>query len=95
MKVRYHPVARAELSAAVAWYEERRPMPGQDFQAEVRRAEALIADRPGAWPRWPGVGVDVRRFALTRFPYCLAFQATGDDRCSSDPAPFYWRGRAK
>jgi hypothetical protein len=25
------------------------------------------------------VGVDVRRFKLARFPYCLAFQVTGDD----------------
>ena len=46
MKVRYHPDARAELSAAAEWYEERRPMLGQDLQTEVRRAEALIAGRP-------------------------------------------------
>jgi len=54
-------------------------MLGQDFHTEVRRAEALIADRPATWPRWPRVGVDVRRFKLARFPYCLAFQVTGDD----------------
>jgi hypothetical protein len=51
VKVRYHPDARAELSAAVEWYEERRPMLGQDFQSEVRRAEALIGHQPAAWPR--------------------------------------------
>ena len=100
MRVRYHPDARAELSAAAEWYEERRPMLGQDFQTEVRRAEALIADRPATWPRWPGVGVDVRRFRLTRFPYCLAFQVTGDDIAviavaHQSRVPFYWRDRAK
>ena len=46
-----HPDARAELSAAAEWYEDRHPMLGQDFQTEVRRAGALIADRPATWPR--------------------------------------------
>ena len=101
MKVRYHPDARAELSAAAEWYEERRPMLGRDFQTEVRRAEALIADQPAAWPRWPGVLINnVRRFKLTRFPYCLAFQVTGDGVAviavaHQSRAPFYWRARAK
>ena len=62
-------------------------MLGQDFQTEVRRAEALIADRPATWPRWSGVGVDVRRFRLTRFPYCLEFQVTGASPASAPRAP--------
>ena len=100
MKVRYHPDARAELLDAVEWYEERRPMLGQDFLTEVRRAESMIAARSAAWPRWPGVEVDVRRFKLARFPYCLAFQVTGEDIAiiavaHQKRAPFYWRGRAK
>jgi hypothetical protein len=75
-------------------------MLGHDFQTEVRPAEAPIADRPAAWPRWPGVAVDVRRFMLTRFPYCLAFQVTNDDIgvlavAHQSRAPFYWRDRAK
>jgi hypothetical protein len=46
------------------------------------------------------VGVDVRRFRLTRFPYCLAFQVTGDDIAviavaHQSRVPFYWRDRAK
>ena len=79
MKVRYHPDARAELLDAVEWYEERCPMLGADFLTEVRRAETMIAQRPATWQRWPGVAADVRRFKLARFPYCVAFQETGED----------------
>ncbi len=50
MKLRYRPDARAELLAAAEWYEERRPILGQDFQAEIRRVEAMITERPNAWP---------------------------------------------
>ena len=100
MKVRYHPDARAELLDAVEWYEERRPMLGADFLTEVRRAESMIAVRSAAWPRWPGVDVDVRRFKLVRFPYCMAFQVKGEDIAviaiaHQKRAPFYWRVRAK
>jgi hypothetical protein len=46
------------------------------------------------------VGVDVSRFKLDRFPYCLAFQVTGDDIAMiavahQSRAPFYWQSRAK
>ena len=100
MKVRYHPDARAELLDAVEWYEERRSMLGADFLTEVRRAEAMLARQPAAWQRWPGVAADVRRFKLARFPYCVAFQVTGDDIAviavaHQKRAPFYWQGRAK
>jgi hypothetical protein len=77
VKVRYHPDARAEVLDATEWYEDRRPMLGQDFLTEVRRAEAMIAGRPAAWPRWPGVVADVRRFKLARFPYSVTLQETG------------------
>jgi hypothetical protein len=44
--------------------------------------------------------IDVRRFKLTRFPYSLAFQVTGNDVAviavaHQSRAPFYWRARAK
>ena len=100
MKVRYHPDARAEVLDAMEWYEERRPMLGADFLTEVRRAETMIAKRPAAWQRWSGVAADVRRFKLARFPYCVAFQGTGEDIvviavAHQKRAPFYWQGRAK
>jgi plasmid stabilization system protein ParE len=99
VKVRYHPDARAEVLDVVEWYEERRPMLGADFFTEVRRAETLIARRPAAWQRWPGVVADVRRFKLARFPYCVAFQEIGKDIvviavAHQKRAPFYWQGRA-
>jgi plasmid stabilization system protein ParE len=98
--VRYHPDARTEVLEATEWYEERRPMLGVDFLADLRRAEAMIARHPTAWPRWPGVALEVRRFKLARFPYCLAFQSTGEDVAVLAVAhqrrrPFYWLSRAK
>jgi hypothetical protein len=100
VKVRYHPDAGAELLGAVEWYEERRPILGADFLTEVRRAEAMIAGRPAARPRWPGVVADVRRFKLARFPYCVAFQDIGHEIvviaiAHQKRAPFYWQERAK
>ena len=100
MKVRYHPDARAEVLDAMEWYEERRPMLGADFLTEVRRAETMIAKRPAAWQRWSGVAADVRRFKLARFPYCVAFQGTGEDIvviavARQKRARFYWQDRAK
>jgi len=75
-------------------------MLGADFLTDVRRAEATIAGRPAAWPRWPGVVAEVRRFKLARFPYSLAFQLTGEDIAVIAVAhqrrrPFYWLDRAK
>ena len=75
-------------------------MLGADFLTEVRRAETMIAKRPAAWTRWPGVVMDVRRFKLARFPYCVAFQMTGESIAiiavaHQKRAPFYWRARAK
>jgi plasmid stabilization system protein ParE len=100
VKVRYHPDARAEVLDAVEWYEDRRPMLGADFLSEIRRAETLIATRPTAWQRWPGVLAEVRRFKLARFPYCVAFQETDKAvvviaLAHQKRAPFYWQYRAK
>jgi plasmid stabilization system protein ParE len=100
VRIRYHPAARAEVLDATEWYEDRRLMLGQDFLTEVRRAEAMIARYPSAWPRWLGIVVDVRRFKLARFPYSVAFQAIGEDIvviavAHQNRAPFYWQDRAK
>lgn len=74
MKVRYHPEARAELLAAVDWYEERRDGLGQDLHGEVERAERAVVQNPERWPQWPGAGPGIRRCVLPRFPFSVAFQ---------------------
>ncbi len=100
MKIRYRAEARAELQAAAEWYEDRRANLGQDFLAEIKRAENVIAERPNVWPRWPGTAGDIRRFMLVRFPYSLAYRQVGDDIAviavaHQHRAPFYWRDRVK
>jgi hypothetical protein len=100
VKIRYRAEARAELLAAVEWYEDRRRTLGEDFLAEIKRAEAVIAERPSIWPRWPGAAGDIRRFMLVRFPYSLAYRQFGDDIAviavaHQHRAPFYWRDRVR
>ena len=73
MKVRYHPKARAELEAAVDWYEDQRPSLGEDLDREIQRAEAMVLESPHAWGRWPGARA-VKRFVLSRFPYSLVYR---------------------
>jgi plasmid stabilization system protein ParE len=98
VKVCYRPDARAELLATVDWYEDRQSELGAAFLSEVGRAEALISAKPEAWPIWPGAGGVVRRFKLSRFPFCLAYQLAGDEVvviavAHQSRAPFYWGER--
>jgi hypothetical protein len=71
--VRYHPEARAELEAAVDWYEDQRPSLGEDMDREIQRAEAAVSDRPNTWAHWPRSRI-ARRFILSRFPYSLVYR---------------------
>ena len=48
MPVRIHEDASAELEAAAAWYEQRRPELGQDLLADASRAIELIEEVPAA-----------------------------------------------
>lgn len=74
---RYHPEARAEYQAAVAWYRER------SRDAARRLAEAVdggllgIRERPLAWPAWRGG--PVRRRLLHKFPYSLFFTVNANE----------------
>ena len=79
MRVRYHSEAADEREAAAAWYESRHPFLGDEFQAEVRAAQAAIAENPYAWPHWPGLeDLSVRHRVLDRFPYSLPYLIRGD-----------------
>jgi plasmid stabilization system protein ParE len=63
--------AQAELDAAAAHYEAQRAGLGQVFRAEVNRVARLIERHPGIGTL-VGVG-NVRRRALSRFPYNLVY----------------------
>jgi len=81
VRVRLHPGARADLTSAGDWYELQVPGLGADLADEVERAMDAIAERPAAWPLWPGVGeaAGVHRFLMARFPFALGYLMEGDE----------------
>ena len=101
MKIEFHPKAAEELSASIAWYEDRRNGLGLEMLSEVDHALAAIAEHPSLWPAWPGSDDDlsIRRFLLPRFPFALAYVAREEKVVILAVAhlrrrPFYWHDRA-
>ena len=101
MRIELHPEARAELRSAVLWYEERRIGLGDEFVTELSAALNRIASAPETFPRWQGTGErspQIRRSALHRFPYVIAFESH-EDHClvlaiaHSKRRPLYWLTR--
>jgi toxin ParE1/3/4 len=102
VRVELHPEARAELRGAALWYDQRRIGLGDEFIAEVAAVLERIGEVADSFPKWPGTGETVppiRRAALQRFPYVIAFErnergilvlavAHGKRR------PVYWLSRA-
>jgi plasmid stabilization system protein ParE len=79
-QVRFAPEASAELEDATRWYEQRHAGLGLAFLAAVEvTVESLV--------RWPRAGgpidglpedLDLRRVAVSRFPYYVAYMVTAD-----------------
>lgn len=62
--------AEVELWEAVAYYEERAPGLGLDFETEIERSVQAIAEHPERWPlREDGT----RRYLTHRFPYLVVY----------------------
>ena len=96
MKLRFHPSARAELLAAVAYYERQLPGLGERFLAETEARATRLLDHPQAAPV---VRADLRRAALAQFPYGLIYRSTVDELWIIAVAhrrrrPGYWRDRS-
>ena len=70
----FHPEARAEFLAAVAYYEDQVRGLGDQLTDEIEHAVQLIVDQPGL-----GVALsepsDFRRLPLRRFPYHLIYRS--------------------
>ena len=60
--------AEVELWEAVAYYEERSPGLGLDFEIEIERSLETIAEHSG---RWPLRADGTRRYLAHRFPYLV------------------------
>ena len=100
--LRSHPEADIEAEEAAVWYEGRQEALGRDFFTELERAYTLIMESPGTWPLWPGLpeSIGIRRFLLSRFPYGIAYEVSGDAIVVYAVAhlarrPGYWKDRLK
>jgi len=96
VRATFHPAAAQELTAAAQGYEQRAAGLGREFNAEAKRAAALLCQTPLI-----GEPLDPthRRFPLRRFPFALIFRVDGDALRIVAVAhrrrrPNYWRGRA-
>ena len=92
----FHPDARAELRAAVAYYEQQRPGLGRDLQREVERAITRIQQHPQVFPQHNEVGL--RKCFVRRFPYTIFYLELSDQIWIAAVAhqrrrPGYWRSR--
>jgi plasmid stabilization system protein ParE len=95
---RYHPEARAEYQAAVAWYRERSRDAARRLAEAVNAGLRSIRERPLAWPVWSGG--PARRRVLQRFPYSLFFTVNADEAVILAVAhhsrrPGYWIDRMR
>ncbi|MHB1681954.1 MAG: type II toxin-antitoxin system RelE/ParE family toxin [Bacilli bacterium] len=70
MKVAFLPPAAAELTDAVAFYNQQSEGLGFQFAVEVQRTIDRIAEFPEAWPV---LSERTRRCRMRRFPYGLIY----------------------
>jgi plasmid stabilization system protein ParE len=66
------PDAEAELTAAAAWYEEKRDGLGEQFVTAVETALSAIEDSPETWPYWKREH-PYRRYVMRRFPFVVFY----------------------
>ncbi|MBI3140527.1 MAG: type II toxin-antitoxin system RelE/ParE family toxin [Rhodocyclales bacterium] len=72
MKVRFLPLAKEELDAAVAYYRAINPILSRAFRAEAREIRDRIARNPEAWHP---IEKPFRRCRFHRFPYAFIYEA--------------------
>ena len=71
MNYSYHPDARQEASAAVAYYAAIDQELGADFLKQLENAITRIVGAPEAWTKHMA---GTRRCLLHRFPYGVVYQ---------------------
>ena len=71
----FHPEARAEFVADVAWYDERGVGLGERFENAVRSAIDAAVDSPESWSVWPEWEREpvVRSKGVNDFPYRVVY----------------------
>ncbi len=95
MVVELHPEALAELSEAVAFYEEQASGLGRDLLEEVERILGIIGDNPGLGSP---MEESFRRAYCRRFPFSVIYRELADfvwvlAVMHERRRPGYWKGR--
>ena len=87
--------AEGELRKAFAYYEDKAPGLGFDFEAEVERAVHAIRQAP---ERWPLRDDGTRRHLAHRFPFVVVYMYLNNHiwilafaHCKRNPG--YWKER--
>jgi len=87
--------AEVELWEAVAYYEDKAPGLGLDFETGIERSVKVIAEHPA---RWPLRADGTRRYLVHRFPYLDVYAYENQQlwilaiaHCKRSPA--YWQNR--
>jgi hypothetical protein len=76
VKASFHPSARAELLAAVEWYESKAENLGNRFAAAIGAAIRFAQERPEAGSAYAG---QWRRVSLREFPFAVIYRIAGDN----------------
>lgn len=96
MRYEFHPEARAEYLATVAYYEERQAGLGARFTIEIEKTIQRIVEAPSRWRKFEG---DVRRCLAHTFPYGVLYSIEADHLLvlavmHHSRGPGYWRKRS-
>jgi plasmid stabilization system protein ParE len=70
MRYEFHPQARAEYLAAIAYYEGRQPGLGARFAFEIENVIQRIVEAP---QRWRIIEGEIRRCLANKFPYGVLY----------------------
>jgi plasmid stabilization system protein ParE len=74
-RLRFNPLAEAELQDAASWYEERVGGLGARFIAAIRHRANEILESPQRWPLLRGI----RRVLVGAYPYAIIYREISDD----------------
>jgi len=97
-RVVIHSAARAELDAAMEFYEGHAVGLGLDLETEVRKATKKIQRNPELWP--PHKRTGFRKYFVDRFPFTIFYMELADCIWVAAIAhgrrrPGYWRLRRR
>jgi plasmid stabilization system protein ParE len=91
--------ASDEMAEAAAWYEEQRPGIGERFLSRVQQAVGRIEAFPKIGAPWSLRHPDVRKHAVTGFPYYIIYVTepalTVIAVAHMKRRPGYWRSRLR